>query len=146
MTIAKLDRSVIEDMISGGEVRFRSADPYQSQAGYDQAGRGYELLAEQTEDMTLAMACRLAGQFYRREAARIRWEHRIPSLLPRSEVTLIGLGTCRWCGRPWQVSTDGACERCPEPLFGVAAPDAERAATWPAGDPVDLTAQPPMQD
>ena len=146
MPSTKLDRSSIEETITAGEDAFRDADPYRRQAGYERAASGYNALADQTDDAAYKMACRLAALTYQREAAIIRWDNGIPSLPPRTEVTLIGVRTCRWCGRPWQVETDGACEHCPRPLFGVPAHSAAEAKRYPAGDPADVTTPPPAYD
>lgn len=143
MPSMKLDRSVVEETITAGEEHSRDEDPCRRQAGYEEAASGYNSLAAQTDDPTYAQACRLAALFYEREAVINRWDNRIPALQPRAEVKLIGFRTCRSCGRPWQIDTDGACEHCPQPLFGVPAGSIDEAARFPRPEPADVTTPEP---
>lgn len=82
-------------------------------------------------------ACMLASFHDQETAARIRFEHRIPTLFPKSMAAQAGLQRCEWCGRPWQADPEGACEHCPRLMWGPAPRSAEQARKGPA--PIEVT-------
>ncbi|MGH3568534.1 MAG: hypothetical protein ACRDRH_21410 [Pseudonocardia sp.] len=129
-------RPQIEEALNEAEPLFTNPDPYQRQAGYDAAAQCYADLVAYAPDPTWKMACRQAEQRYRTLAARVRWEHRIPTLQPNSEVALLGINSCADCGRPWQLDTAGACEHCPQLLHGPTPLTAADAANYPTPTPV----------
>lgn len=107
-----------------------SRDPYTRAAGFKHRALLWGQLAVQTKDPTYAAACTLAGLTDQVSAARIRFEHGIPTILPKTEAELLGLRTCDWCGRPWQADATGACPKCPRLLFGPTPGDREEAQEW----------------
>lgn len=126
------DRSVIETNLDEAEQAYSSHDPYRKAAGYDLAGRLYTELASHVADSTLAAACMQAGQHYQVLAAQTRFTHRVPTLFPRREATLLGLlGRCAACGRGWSLDPDGACPHCPRLLYGPTPDSTEHAAGLP---------------
>lgn len=120
------------------EQLFGSTDPYARQRGYANAGRLYGELARHTDDPTWAMAATMAGQMYSVLASQVRFEHRIPTVLPKTEAHNLHLGRCWHCGRPRQGYLEGACEHCPRLSFGATPEDRDHARRLPAGQPVDL--------
>ncbi len=64
------------------EKDFRSTDPYRRAEAYALASRLYDELARHTDDPTWKHAARMAAQRHAIEAARIRWQHRIPTITP----------------------------------------------------------------
>lgn len=130
-------RADIEQWITDAEQAFNDADPYRRQDGYARAARAYRTLASQLNDATLKLACNLAADKYDDVAARIRWEHGIPTIFPRTELGRLVLGTCDHCGRPWQADLEGACEHCPRLLFGPTPSSREEAAQFPPASTVE---------
>ncbi|SFW12980.1 hypothetical protein [Amycolatopsis australiensis] len=114
-------------------------DPYLKQAGFSAASRLYEQLAGGTDDPTWKHAARMAGLMFSVLGARTRWAHGIPTITPRAEAELLGLGACEGCGRPWQVD-DAAelCEQCPRLRFGPTPQSADEAVRLGSGEPVSL--------
>lgn len=126
------DRAAIEANLDEAERAYQSDDPYRKAAGYDLAGRLYTELACHVDDRTLAAACMQAGQHYQVLAAQTRFTHRIPTLFPRREATLLGLlGRCVACGRGWSLDPGGACPHCPRLLYGPTPDSAQHAAGLP---------------
>lgn len=139
-------RARIELQLDAAERLFKHPDPYRRQAAYSSAVLSYSELAPLHDDPTVRMALSLASAFYQRQSALVRWQHRIPTITPGTDVALIGLAQCDECGRPWQVDTAGACPQCPRPLFGPSPTSFEEAAQLPAGVPADLSAPEPVDD
>jgi hypothetical protein len=83
-----------------------------------------------------AAACARASLLDEQTAAKIRFEHSIPTLYPRTQAHALNLGTCSSCGRPWQADPDGACEHCPRLLYGPTPSNSADAARFPAPHPV----------
>lgn len=106
-------------------------DPYvRAHAFHARAGVYSELAAATTSDVYQA-ACYRSEVLDKSTAASIRFTAGIPTLFPRTETSLLGLNTCEWCGRPWQVSAEGACPHCPRLMFGpspTSRADADRYA------------------
>ena len=126
----------ITENLDFAEPLFKSGDPYARQHGFDTAAHAYRALALYQEDVTLRMACLQAGAQYRLQAARVRFKHGIPTIFPRTEAELLGLGRCDACGRPWQVWASDACPECPRLLFGPTPSSREEAGTYPEPSPV----------
>ncbi|WP_367139648.1 hypothetical protein [Saccharothrix sp. HUAS TT1] len=133
-----LSRADLERLISEVEPDFREIDPYRRQAAYSAASRLYDELVHQTDDPTWKQAARMAAQRYAIEAARIRWQHRIPSPRPLVEATLLGLGSCGHCGRPWSSAPAERCEHCPQLVQGPTPDSAEGADHYGPGSPADM--------
>ncbi|NUT53491.1 MAG: hypothetical protein HOV94_40320 [Saccharothrix sp.] len=133
-------RAELERLLDQAEQSFRSEDPYRQQAAYGLAAQVYEELAGHTDDATWGQAARMAGQRMAIEAARIRWQHGIPTILPGAEAALLGFGMCVECGRPWQAGTEGACPRCPRLRHGPTPRAAGEASRLGHGREVDFVA------
>ncbi len=82
------------------------------------------------------VACHYAAILDQEAAAAVRYEHRIPTLFPKSEAGKLHLRACPSCGRPWQRSTVGACSDCPRLLFGPSPSGTAQAAQFPDPEPV----------
>jgi len=134
----QVPRADLERYLTEAEGLFASGDPYERQRGYSSAGRLYGELSLHTDDPTWKMAAKLASEMYAVLAARVRWEHGIPTILPKTEAGYLYLGACEHCGRPWQGDLDGACEHCPRLLYGPTPESREQARELPVGKPVDL--------
>lgn len=128
------------DYLDQAEAHLDDDDPYARAAAHTSRARLYTQLATQTTIDVYKAACLRAALCDDITAARIRFPHGIPTLMPGTETELLGLHTCASCGRPWQVSQDGACERCPRIRFGPAPSTRADADKWaaalsrPAGD------------
>ncbi len=83
-----------------------------------------------------AVACHYAAILDQEAAAAVRFEHRIPTLFPRSEAGKLHLPACPSCGRPWQRATEGACPQCPRITFGPSPSSTAQAAQYPDPEPV----------
>ncbi|MEV6832045.1 hypothetical protein [Amycolatopsis sp. NPDC051102] len=127
-------------LLDAAEQAYRQDDdPHRKQAGYSAASRLYEQLAGRTDDPTWKHAARMAGLMFSVLGARTRWAHGIPTITPRAELELLGLGVCENCGRPWQVDDAAeSCEQCPRLRFGPTPQSAEEAAQLGSGEPVAL--------
>jgi hypothetical protein len=132
----------LQGYLTAAEEQFTSADPYTRQHAYDTAARLHTELARHTDDPTWAKAATMAGQMYAVFAARIRFEHHIPTPFPKAEAEHLHLGRCEQCGRPWQESPAGSCPDCPLLLHGPTPGNRDEAQRLPAGVPVDLTTAP----
>ncbi|WKV76612.1 hypothetical protein AW27_034245 (plasmid) [Streptomyces sp. PCS3-D2] len=111
-------------------------DPYRRAAAFEARSMGWLELAAHAEGSNFHAACMLASFHDQETAARIRFEHRIPTLFPKSMAAQAGLQCCEWCGRPWQADPEGACEHCPRLMWGPAPRSADQARTGPAPIPV----------
>jgi hypothetical protein len=130
--------SALVERLDEAEAHLRDPDPYRRQAAHDARAMVYDGLAAQTSDSVYHAACIRAAICDRTSAARIRWQHGIPTLYPRTEAHLLGFGQCPECGRPWQLSTAGACPHCPTLQHGPTPTSAAAAAELPATS-VDIT-------
>ncbi|TCO55652.1 hypothetical protein [Actinocrispum wychmicini] len=135
-----MSREDLERYLDEAEKDFRSPDPYRRAEAYALASRLHDELARHTDDPTWKQAARMAGLRYAIEAARIRWRHGIPTLIPETQATLLGLGLCDSCGRPWQAGLQGACPQCPRLRHGATPMSAEQAERLGPGREVDLVA------
>lgn len=99
-------------------------DLYLRQAQWDVLALNYSTLGTQVHGTTERRLCMTAEQWCREQAARIRWEHRMPTLKPNAEIALLDLNTCDACFRPWQVTPTGACPHCPRPMPAATHPEA----------------------
>ncbi|MFI7121876.1 hypothetical protein [Amycolatopsis sp. NPDC049868] len=133
-----LSREELERGLGMAEKDFRSTDPCRRAEAYALASRLYDELARHTDDPTWKHAARMAGQRHAIEAARIRWQHRIPTITPRTQAALLGLGLCHSCGRPWQAGLEGACPVCPRVRHGATPVSVEEAERFGPGTDVDL--------
>ena len=125
------------ELVDDAEAHLDDPDPYVRATAYTARARLYAQLASQTTNSVYSAACLRAGLCDDITAARIRFEHAIPTLMPRTEADLLGLRTCSWCGRPWQADPAGACEHCPRLRFGPAPHDRAEAKRLPPPTPVD---------
>jgi hypothetical protein len=83
-----------------------------------------------------AVACHYAAILDQEAAAAVRYEHRIPTLFPKSEASKLHLRACAACARPWQRSTEGTCPKCPRITFGTSPSSAAQARQFPEPEPV----------
>jgi hypothetical protein len=155
------------DAFGTDEVR---GDPYRQQAALDSRallwgslGEAAHHVADQALDAgnsdlgrlleQLATATAYAAILDQEQAARVRFEHRIPTLHTGAQATLLHLGTCSACGRPWQLDDSGACPDCPAFYWGPAPYSRENAEQMQANGhkPTrvfhkDLLPAPPVED
>lgn len=87
-----------------------------------------------------AVACHYAAILDQTDAARVRYAYSIPTLHPGALASRLDLDghavrRCRHCGRPWQLDTDGACEKCPRLLWGISPQSAADIGKYPPGEP-----------
>ncbi|MCY0923194.1 hypothetical protein OS965_34520 [Streptomyces sp. H27-G5] len=111
-------------------------DPYRRAAAFEARSMAWLEMAAHAEGSNFHAACMLASFHDQETAARIRFEHSIPSLFPKTMAGRVGLQCCDWCGRPWQADPDGACEHCPRLMWGPTPRTANEARTGPAPIPV----------
>lgn len=111
-------------------------DPYRRAQAFDARSMAWLELASSSEGSYFHAACMLASFHDQETAARIRFEHSIPSLFPQTMAARVGLQCCDWCGRPWQADPEGACEHCPRLMWGPTPRGADEARTGPAPIPV----------
>ena len=114
-------------------------DPFSKASGYDQRSRLHMELARLTEDPDVRRALRILSNYEMNEAARTRFTHSIPTPRPKAVASRTGLQTCLLCGRPWQVSPEGACDLCPRLMFGPTPHSQQEAEELPPGIEVDVT-------
>ncbi len=126
----------LEGFLKEAVADIASEDPFRRQAALDLAGRIYLELTELTTGDVETRAFQLAALHYKREAARVRFHHGIPTIYPTAELELLQLAKCDGCGRPWQLNADGACEHCPQLLWGPAPSSQDEAGAFPPGKPV----------
>jgi hypothetical protein len=112
------------------------SDPYRRAQAFQARSMAWLELARHAEGTEYHAACMLASFHDQETAARIRFQHSIPSLFPRTMVAHVGLQCCEWCGRPWQADPEGACEHCPRLMWGPTPRSADEARTGPAPQPV----------
>ena len=98
-----------------------------------------------------AIACTYAAELDRQAAAEVRFRYRIPTLHPGAEATRLGLDgkpghRCEQCWRPWQMDRDGACEACPDLMWGITPHSRDEAASYPPGQPWEPVARYPEDD
>lgn len=122
--------------LDDAEARLDDPDPYARAAAFRARARLYHQLYAQTTDAVYGAACARASVCDDISAARIRFEHGIATITPRTEAELVGLRACPDCGRPWQRSVEGACPRCPRLLFGATPTSRQEAESLPPGTPV----------
>ncbi|MEU8765005.1 hypothetical protein [Streptomyces sp. NPDC048659] len=111
-------------------------DPHRRAQAFDARSMAWLELAAHAEGSEYHAACMLASFHDQETAARIRFEHSIPSLFPQTMAARVGLQCCEWCGRPWQADPEGACEHCPRLMWGPTPRSAEEAVTGPKPIPV----------
>lgn len=93
-----------------------------------------------------AIACTYAAELDRNDAAAVRFRYRIPTLHPGSEAIRLGLDGkpghgCEQCWRPWQLDREGACEACPDLIWGVTPHSRDEVASYPPGRPWEPVAR-----
>lgn len=130
------------------EPRLRDEDPYVAAAAFTGRARVYEQIQGQTDDPVYKQACFLASLHDHQAAAKIRFQHGIPTIFPGTEIALLDLRRCEFCGRPWQIDPDGerhpdrpadqACPHCPRLMHGPTPSTMPAAAGMPS-NPVDVT-------
>lgn len=129
----------LNEYLDETEAHLKDDDVYRQAAAFQQRAFLYNELAAHTTEPTYKAACYRAAICDETSAARIRFEHGIPNIKPKTEAHLLGLRTCDSCGRPWQLSEDGACPDCPRMRFGPppssAAEAGKRAQKQPAPAP-----------
>ena len=135
-----LTREQLEEYLNQAERAYgQDGDPWLQQAGYANASSLYADLALHTDDPTWRHTAKLASELLAIFAARIRWEHGIPTIHPQTEAYRLGLGYCRHCGRAWNAAdTTAPCESCPQLLYGPTPSSAKDAERFGPGEPVDL--------
>uniref|UniRef100_UPI002F90F5E8 hypothetical protein n=1 Tax=Streptomyces virginiae TaxID=1961 RepID=UPI002F90F5E8 len=111
-------------------------DPHRRAQAFDARSMAWLELASHAEGSHFHAACMLASFHDQETAARVRFEHSIPSLFPQTMAGRVGLQCCEWCGRPWQAAPEGACEHCPRLMWGPTPRSADEARTGPAPIPV----------
>lgn len=111
-------------------------DPHRRAQAFDARSMAWLELAAHAEGSEYHAACMLASFHDQETAARIRFEHSIPSLFPQTMAARVGLQCCEWCGRPWQADPEGACEHCPRLMWGPTPRSAGEARTGPKPVPV----------
>lgn len=132
----RLSWAQLIERLDDAEAHLDDPDPYARAAAFASRARLHEQLYAQTTDPVYAAACARAAVCDDITAARIRYEHGIPTIMPRTEAELLGLRRCEFCGRPWQISDLGACPRCPRLRFG---PTPNRRPDGPGrGEPAAL--------
>lgn len=105
------------------------SDSYRRAQAFDTRSMAWLELARLAEGTEYHAACMLASFHDQETAARIRFEHSIPSLFPQTMAARVGLQCCEWCGRPWQADPEGACEHCPRLMWGPTPRSADEART-----------------
>jgi hypothetical protein len=142
-----LSWAALIEHLDAAEARLDDPDPYVRAAAFESRARLHIQLYAQTTDAVYAAACARASVCDDMSAARIRFEHGIPTIRPGTEQKLLGLRLCERCGRPWQASTEGACPHCPRLLFGPtpgSRDDARRAV--PGRPAVDRPSRSELQE
>lgn len=129
-TLMKTPWATLVERLDRYEDDLENLDPCVRAGAFEGRARVYDELAASTtgDGDVYRMACYRSAILDKSSAARVRFLAGIPTLFPRTEQTLLGLSTCDWCGRPWQVSAEGACPRCPRMLFGPTPSSRQDAA------------------
>ncbi|GHF75492.1 hypothetical protein GCM10010218_65560 [Streptomyces mashuensis] len=122
------------------------SDPCRRAQAFDARAAAWLELARHAQGSEYHAACMLAHFHDQETAARIRFEHSIPSLFPQTMAARVGLQCCEWCGRPWQADPEGACEHCPRLMWGPTPRSAEEARTGPKPIPVTREQMQPPRD
>lgn len=80
-------------------------------------------------------ACAYAAILDQEHAARVRFAHGIPTILPKTEASKLHLDEmrCRSCGQPWQ--TNRPCAQCPRILWGATPTSIADAEHFADGEP-----------
>lgn len=132
--------AALVEQLDAAEACLEHDDPYVRAAAYASRASVYGALHVQTRSPVYAAACARASVLDEQTAARIRFEHDIPTLYPGTSAEAVGLRRCQHCGRPWQDNAAGACEHCPRLLFGPTPRTRAEAGKFPPGEVVNRSA------